>query len=556
MSDATDPSIVLDHLIAKAGQLYSLPAVAMEVLRLTNNPQVDAHALKECIENDPALTAKLLRVVNSSLFGLSREVSDLNQALALLGTKPLKLLVLGFSLPVGLFADVEGEILGRYWRHTLTKAVAGREISETLFDVPGDEAFIAGLLQDLGMLLLIQELGEPYARFLDKVADSSNTLAALEMESMGFEHTQVTARLLAMWGLPEMLVRAVALETPDEPLADAPSSEKFLPQILRLAELLARLLADQQPEALGELLQAGLQYPRLTDERLEALVTDLGGKVRQLADVLSLQFSGGLDYRDVLVRAHGQLSAVAALAAEDLIRDSQDEAAVSKEAAAMAEIQALADAVAAVSAMPTGRRGKAEFSPPDSDPRDTEYSSPTSSAVASSAVASSAVATAAVATADPGLLGRLSATAAGCRQSRCPLSLMLVRVEDVADLMMAHGMDGFQHLRHFLGTFCAGMEHPGSVCVPHNETGFALILPDCERREALELGNRLIEAVRRLVPVSSKATSSVASLTIGVATVALPPKNFPAEELFLSAERCLRASEASGGGVVKSIEIY
>ena len=103
----------------------------MEVLQLTDNPQVDTRALKECIENDPALTGKILRVVNSSLFGLSREISDLNQALALLGTKPLKLLVLGFSLPGGLYAGIEARTLARYWRRTLTKAVAARESGRT-----------------------------------------------------------------------------------------------------------------------------------------------------------------------------------------------------------------------------------------------------------------------------------------------------------------------------------------------------------------------------------------------------------------------------------------
>ena len=103
----------LDRLATRAGQFYSLPSVAMKVLELTNNPQVDARALKDCIENDPALTGKILRVVNSSLFGLSRGVSDLNQAIALLGTKPLKLLVLGFSLPPALFAGVAGDVLGR-----------------------------------------------------------------------------------------------------------------------------------------------------------------------------------------------------------------------------------------------------------------------------------------------------------------------------------------------------------------------------------------------------------------------------------------------------------
>src|SRR3990172_4386482 len=134
----SDPTTPLDRLAAKAGQFYSLPVVAMKVLELTNNPKVDIAALKQCIENDPALTTKVLRVVNSSLFGLSRTVSDLNQALALLGTKPLKLLVLGFSLPGGFFAGVAGEIIARYWRHTLVKAVAAREISERFWGQPGD----------------------------------------------------------------------------------------------------------------------------------------------------------------------------------------------------------------------------------------------------------------------------------------------------------------------------------------------------------------------------------------------------------------------------------
>ena len=78
----------LDALVSRVHSLYSLPAVAAEVIQLTSNPKVDAHALKECIQTDSALTVKILRTVNSSLFGLSREVSDLKQALALLGTKP------------------------------------------------------------------------------------------------------------------------------------------------------------------------------------------------------------------------------------------------------------------------------------------------------------------------------------------------------------------------------------------------------------------------------------------------------------------------------------
>src|SRR5438046_1153390 len=116
MRTMADASTTLERLVHRARNLYSLPRVAMQVLEMTSDPAVDARRLKQCIENDPALTAKIMRVVNSSLFGLSRQVSDLNQALALLGTKPLKLLVLGFSLPEELFANLAADFLGRYWQ--------------------------------------------------------------------------------------------------------------------------------------------------------------------------------------------------------------------------------------------------------------------------------------------------------------------------------------------------------------------------------------------------------------------------------------------------------
>ncbi len=124
MNDVTSR---IEEIAKRATTLYSRPTVALEVVRLTNEPQVDSQAIKECIEMDPALTGKILRVVNSSFFGLRCEVADLNQALTVLGIKPLKLLVLGFTLPDDLFAGLAAEQLEWNWTNTLTRAVAARQ---------------------------------------------------------------------------------------------------------------------------------------------------------------------------------------------------------------------------------------------------------------------------------------------------------------------------------------------------------------------------------------------------------------------------------------------
>ncbi|MDP6469153.1 MAG: HDOD domain-containing protein, partial [Pirellulaceae bacterium] len=200
MNSDASPLNVLDQLAKRARRMYTLPAVAMQVVELTNRPTIDVVALKECIQNDPALTTKILRVANSSLFGLPSKVRDLNQALTLIGSTRLKLMVLGFSLPDELLSNLDLDVLKNYWRHALVKAVAAREISEMVWKMPGDEAFIAGLLQDVGMLALIQDLGRPYVAFLDRVWSGGGDLAALESSTLGFDHVILSARLLEAWG--------------------------------------------------------------------------------------------------------------------------------------------------------------------------------------------------------------------------------------------------------------------------------------------------------------------------------------------------------------------
>jgi HD-like signal output (HDOD) protein/GGDEF domain-containing protein len=527
----------------------------MEVLELTNNPQVDTRALKQCIETDPALTVKVLRVVNSSLYGLSREVSDLNQALALLGTKPLKLLVLGFSLPPGLFTGVAGNVLARYWQHTLVKAVAARELAETLWRLPGDEAFIAGLLQDIGSLLLIQELGQPYVLFLDKVLAGGGNLIALETKSLGFDHTMLTSGLMVHWKLPEALVQAVSAKTTD--LASDASPEK-LPKVLHLAELIARFLAEGRPGVLQELLAAGKRHGNLSADRLEETIGGLKEKVQQLADVLSLDVSGQTDYQELLIRAHRQLSDVAAEVAEEIVRDGLSVSIESDTESLLAEIEMLSKVILGapndlddVSASPPAGLSIPDPAP-SRPPREPVWQLPPTKP---SSTADRAIATAERLKADPGLLGRLAAAVATCRQNRCALSLMLVELDRAADLALLHGVQGFENLCRRLGAACHGLDHPGTLCLSHNESGFAVILPDCERPRAVQLGQQLLDRVRQL-PTSGPAADSAISVSVGVATLSLPPKNFPPDELLERAARCLYGSRASGGGVVKSIEIY
>lgn len=542
-----EPATILDRIVAKTGQLYTLPAVAMQVLELTGDPGVDAHELKKCIENDPALATKVLRVVNSSLYGLSRHVSDLNQALALLGIKPLKLLVLGFSLPSRLLQDVAGDVLAQFWRHTLTKAVAAREIAETLWRQPGDEAFIAGLLQDLGLLVLIQELGEPYVELLRKIRTEGADLRAWETRSLGFDHTELTACILQQWQLPEVLVHAVQAGGCREETASSAAGAD-LRHVVHMAELLSRLLADGEADMLGEVLAAGNRYGSLTAARLEDLVGHLEEKVRQLADIFSLDLPGGVDYADVLARAHRRLADVASDAAIDMLtgRSPCLSSLAAQEDAMLQQIHSLCEALAVAA--------RRETSPASTPHGKTHATNPAAAMRPESPARTTRSATCATAL-DPGLVGHLSAAVAACRQSRCALSLLLVDPIHVEEFLLTLGPDGYGTFRRFLETSCRCLIDDSATCLAFGEAGFAIVLPDCERQAAVRLGNQLIDRLR--LPLQTPAGNRLGiALAVGAATVSLPPKNFPAEDLFTAADRCLYGSRLSGGGVVKSIEIY
>lgn len=558
MSDATPESAApaaLRQFVVRAGEFYSLPAVAMKVLKLTASPKVDIRELKTCIENDPALTSRILRVVNSSLFGLPREISDLNQALALLGIKPLKLLVLGFSLPDEMFAGVEATVLAHYWRRALTRAVAARELCDALWRRDGDEAFIAGLLLDVGVLVLTRDLGEPYIRFLDRVHAERRSLAELERASLGFTHVQLSAGLLNAWNLPESIVRAIAACERPESIAALSERDQRLAAVVRLADLLTCVLVDRRSSALNELMDYVRQQYAWNAGQLTGLVSELEAKVAQLADVLSLSLPGDTSYVEVLAAAQRQLAGTAASVVPDVVRADRAREGVSRYTSdgfdeVYEQTLALTDAMQTFLADGDSRKSssaaeKLEVVRPRRADGPRNNVRPAISSAKHTQVA-----------ATPALEGRLAAAVASCRASREPLSLLVVAIDHLGELAFALGPKNLPKATELTVAVCRKVDHPAVECHAAGDGVWAVLLCDCDRNQAVAIASNIAATVQRLAQSRGDEAWSNLSTSIGVATVALPPRNFPANTLIEKASRCLYAAQASGGNCVKSIEIY
>lgn len=518
----------LEAILAQTKSLYSLPAVAMEVVRLTDNDRVDAAALKQCIERDPALVAKLLKLVNSSLFGLSGQVENLTQALALLGAKPLKMLVLGFSLPSDLLSDLDAQELDHYWRTALTRAVAARQLAESQWRKPGDDVFLIALLQDIGLLVLLKQIGTPYARFLQQVREGAGRLVDLEQRSLGFDHRQVTVALLERWHLPKSYSDALTRQPANTNTVDN-YNESTTAQILCLANLLVEVVGEHRLAALPELLERGARYCHLTSDDVSRLVAELDPQVEQLAQVLQLDLGEGASYAQVLVKAHEQLAMVAEESAGLLVM-SEDQLAASLIAESHELQQTLRDFISPNTRKTTAGDSRAEGKHAARGP----------------VVRSEPVSTTQVASR---LETAIARTATQCRQKRTALCLMLLEATtEQPGGLQAHSTQSLETaLQTLAGEHVLDDER---VCQVASHT-YAVLLPDCERREAVEMAQQLANHV-----ALETLSESPATLNAGIASIAAIPKSFESRRLVDAAQGCLSAARASGGTAIKSIEVY
>jgi HD-like signal output (HDOD) protein len=204
----------LRQLVTRCVDLPSVPAVYSEMVEALQDPESDIDTIGSIIIKDGAMTAKILKLVNSAFFGLGHKISNPNEAVAYLGTDTIKSLVLFANA----FAEYEGAQLKDFsieslWAHSLV-AARGAKIIATCEDAERklvDEAYVAGLLHDIGKLVFAANLAGDYQKALDLAREKKMTLDAAEREIFGADHADIGGYLLGLWGLPVPVVEAIAL---------------------------------------------------------------------------------------------------------------------------------------------------------------------------------------------------------------------------------------------------------------------------------------------------------------------------------------------------------
>jgi len=190
--------------------LPTIPTVLTRILRLIESETGSGRELIEVIEHDQVLTAKLLRLANSAFFGQSRRVATVPRAVVLLGYSTVRNLALGVKVWDALGRGIARGRLEELWMHAVAVAVSLKTLAARLRTGNPDEAFTAGLLHDIGRLVLASRFQRDYWRVLGE-AGEGETVEAVESASFGVDHAEVGGWVLESWGLPPAIVEAVRL---------------------------------------------------------------------------------------------------------------------------------------------------------------------------------------------------------------------------------------------------------------------------------------------------------------------------------------------------------
>ncbi len=203
----------LKSLLARIESLPSLPDLYAKLLAEIQSPRSSLQRVGRLVERDIGMTAKILQIVNSAFFGLPRRVVSAQDAVALLGYDTLKALVLSS----GIFSQFDAKHmrclnLDALWQHCMHAGLFARTIavSEKLPRASQDEAFTAGMLHDIGKLVLAQNFPEGYAEVLAAAHADTRPSAQIEQERFGASHAELGAYLLGLWGIGEGVVDAIA----------------------------------------------------------------------------------------------------------------------------------------------------------------------------------------------------------------------------------------------------------------------------------------------------------------------------------------------------------
>jgi len=298
----------LQDLLSSSPQLPTLPVIAVKVLELTRREDVSVPEIGNLIMTDAALASKILKTVNSPFYGLTKQVSTVSGALVILGLQAAKTLALGFSLLNNLKKPEKGDTsfdCNEFWKRSLYSAVSSRVIAKKLSVVQQEEAFLAGLLGTMGVLVLHRIMPERFdALYLASKGDYHKLNEACR-SALGVSPPEVSAYLAEKWQLPPLLAQPISLqETRGE--CD-PQIKSLVASVAAGISAAGVFVAEDSAAAIATTRKELSERFSFSPEEIEGVLDEIGSTAREAAALFDMHIGRERSYQEILDEAQEAL---------------------------------------------------------------------------------------------------------------------------------------------------------------------------------------------------------------------------------------------------------
>lgn len=229
---------LVQTILNDVGDIVTMPEVTVRIIDIVEDPKSKMQDLHNVIRNDPALSSRILRVVNSALYGLPGQVASIDRAIVLLGLSAVKNIAIATSM-THMFtgeSSVEGFSGKDVWNHSIAMAVAAKLAYAIRKRPGGDEAFLTGLIADLGLLIERQAVMEPMAAAIEQFRADGGSFIETERQFVGTDHCALGMALAQKWRFPEPVCQSIGYHHFPEKL---PASQRELPGTILVADFAA-----------------------------------------------------------------------------------------------------------------------------------------------------------------------------------------------------------------------------------------------------------------------------------------------------------------------------
>jgi len=301
----------IDHLIDDLGEIPTLPSIATAIMEKTLNDNVNAKQIAKIVEMDQALAAKVLKIANSPFYRRIKEISTIRGAVVLLGLNVLKSIVLSISV-INLFNEKSKNALDlfKFWQHSIACAVCAKAIAKKIFPASAEDAFVVGLLHDLGKVVSDQILcknGE-YREVLEAMDRGNMDILELEQHIVGIDHAELGKHLMEKWNIPSILCESVSQHHTIPSDSVKTSEVARLSAIVHVADMISNhlglgIVQTQtgfiEPSLLGQL--------KLSSQDIQDISISLKDSIHSLSENMGIPKAEPKTYFEVLQFANAQL---------------------------------------------------------------------------------------------------------------------------------------------------------------------------------------------------------------------------------------------------------